>query len=644
MNTRQVKNTLCEQGIRHLGLMFLSIWLCVFASQALAQNATSDRFVLKLHDSVELSSSPSVRRLEAEGDRIREVLDRNGVEATWLRAGSLGSHVLQWAPSVRPTDRQALINRLSSDPDVQYVFEDEIVQPMVAPNDSRFTDQWAIRAASSVASSRFDQAWETTRGSADVVVAVVDTGVVYETSELAGRLLAGYDFISNLETANDGDGRDADASDPGDWVESSDLSSSTFNGCSVEDSSWHGTFISAQIAANTNNGTRVAGADWNTKILPIRVSGKCRAYSSDLFDGMLWSAGVAVPNVPANPNPADVINVSLGADTACNSFHQDVMNRINATGAVIVAAAGNGGGSPFLPANCSGVLAVGALDIDGSRAQYSAIGSGVDFAAPGGFTQGILGVGNSGTKSPGTSQLVVNTGTSFSAPFAAAAAALVKQVNSGLSSAQIRDILRNTTSSFVSPNGSQCAPGDGKRTCDCNTSTCGTGMLNAEAAVAQARTSIPVANGAASINGSTLTLNGSLSKVSAGRTVASYEWRQIAGTTVMTSPSSQPDITLVAPATTSDLVFQLTVTDSVGEKHVTLAAQRSGSGTGETTMPTASSSNSSAPSGDSSSNVSQPAAEGGGGGGGGSMALAGLLALWMLLVMARREPVKPNRQ
>ncbi|MDX1670518.1 MAG: hypothetical protein R3194_13935, partial [Limnobacter sp.] len=133
MKSRQAKHTFLEHSMRHLGLMLLSVWLCVFASQALAQTEVSDRFVLKLHDAVELSSSPSVRRLEIEGDRIREVLNRNGVDATWLRAGSLGSHVLQWAPSVRPQDRQALINRLSSDPDVQYVFEDEIVQPMVSP-------------------------------------------------------------------------------------------------------------------------------------------------------------------------------------------------------------------------------------------------------------------------------------------------------------------------------------------------------------------------------------------------------------------------------------------------------------------------------------------------------------------------------
>lgn len=607
------------------------LWLSVFAGQALAQTGESDRFVLKLVGAVELSSSPTVRRLEIEGERIQEVLDRNGVDAVWLRAGSLGSHVLEWGERVRVTDRQALINRMASDPEVEYVFEDKLVQPMVTPNDTRFNDQWAIRSAGSVASVRFDDAWEVTRGSADVVVAVVDTGVVFNTPELAGRLLAGYDFISNVETGNDGDGRDADASDPGDWVEASDLSSSTFDGCSIEDSSWHGTFIAAQVAANTNNGSRVAGADWNAKILPVRVSGKCRAYSSDLFDGMLWAAGIAVPAVPTNPTPADVINVSLGADTACNGFHQSVMNQINSAGTVIVAAAGNGGAQPFLPANCADVLAVGALDRDGSRAFYSAIGSGVDFAAPGGFSEGLLGIGNSGTKGPGVSQLVVNTGTSFSAPYAAAAAALVKQVNSNLSSAQIRQILIDTTRDFVSPTGIACAPSDGKKTCDCNVNTCGAGMLDASGAVAQARTAIPVANGAASINGSSLVLDGSLSKVSSGRTVASYAWTQISGTSVLEGTSSSSQVNLTTPSGTSDLVFRLTVTDSVGETHTTLAAQRSGSGTAASAP--AGTSSTSTPSGDV---TTTPAPAAGGGGGGGSLGLLGLWALFLLIVFSRQ--------
>ena len=172
---------------KQLGFVLSLAWMSLFFGHAQAQVGDSDRFVLKLVGAVELSSTPTVRRLEIEGERIQEVLDRNRVDAIWLRAGSLGSHVLQWGTTVRSTDRQALINRLASDPDVEYVFEDQVVQPMVAPNDPRFTDQWAIRSAGSVASVRFDDAWEVTRGGANVVVADVDTGVVFNTPELAGR-------------------------------------------------------------------------------------------------------------------------------------------------------------------------------------------------------------------------------------------------------------------------------------------------------------------------------------------------------------------------------------------------------------------------------------------------------------------------
>ncbi|NJM31971.1 MAG: S8 family serine peptidase [Limnobacter sp.] len=326
------------------------------------QSGSSDRFIIKLKDAVVLGSTPTVRRLEKEGDFLYEVLGRNGVDAKWLRAGSLGSHVMQFDTDVRPTDYQALLNRMQSDPEVEFVFVDKPIETMVSPNDASFASQWALRSTVNEAGARFDQAWDLFKGSATTVVAVVDTGIVFNTADLEGRLLSGYDFISDVATANDGDARDSDPSDPGDWVTAGDAATADFTGCSVSNSSWHGTFIAAQIAANTNNSFRVAGADWNTKVLPVRVSGKCRAFSSDLFDGMLWAAGVSVPGVPDNMTVAQVINVSLGANTSCSGFAQSVMNQIESRGVVVAVAAGNGGGDAYMPANCNNVLSVGALD------------------------------------------------------------------------------------------------------------------------------------------------------------------------------------------------------------------------------------------------------------------------------------------
>ena len=615
---------------------------------AQASELTSPRFILKLKNAVELSHAPSVRRLEKENELLNDVLNRNGVDARWLRAGPLGAHIMIWGNSVRESDKQAFLNRLTSDPEVQYAEPDVLMNKMVvAPNDPRLTNQWALVSAESSASARFDEAWQISRGAADVVVAVVDSGVVLNTPELAGRLLAGYDFITNVETANDGDGLDNDPSDPGDWVQASDLASSTFVGCAIEDSSWHGTFIASQIASNTNNGSEVAGADWNAKILPVRVSGKCKAFSSDLFSGLLWSAGLSVPSVPLNPNPADVINVSLGASGSCSASFQDVVNQITATGAVIVASAGNTGGNVLSPANCNHVISVGAVDKNGARAAYSAIGAEVDLVAPGGFANGILSISNTGATSPVASVVESKVGTSFSAPFVAAAAALIRQVNSSLTPSSVRQLLMNSVRGFVSPIGVQCQLGDGQKTCDCNTTTCGAGMLDVGAALAQAKTTAPVVNASASINSDRLVLDGSLTQVTSGRVVASYEWSQISGNSALQGVATNTAIIDVPlPSATGDYAFKLTVTDSVGATNSVIVAQRAGTSSGTVTVPGVTSQSSSSSSGGSQSNPApQTQSSGGGGGGGGSLQLVGLLLLSLLIVAYKTSLRKvSNRQ
>ena len=221
------------------------------------------------------------------------------------------------------------------------------------------------------------------------MVAVIDTGY-RPHADLTGRFVQGYDFIWDPEVANDGDGRDADARDPGDWITSADAASVTFAGCPVENSSWHGTHVAGTIAANTNNGVGVAGVNWQAKILPVRVLGKCGGYTSDIVDGMRWAAGLTVSGVPANANPAKVLNISLGGSGTCSMAEQSAVNDINATGAVIVVAAGNSDAdaAAFTPSSCDGVIVVGATDKSGTRAYYSNYGSIVDISAPGG-AQGL---------------------------------------------------------------------------------------------------------------------------------------------------------------------------------------------------------------------------------------------------------------
>src|SRR5205823_4685517 len=197
---------------------------------------------------------------------------------------------------------------------------------MVVPNDTMYGQQWHYFEARG--GINLPPAWDVTTGSASLTVAVVDSGVVPH-ADLAGRLVPGYDFISDASMSNDGDGRDADARDPGDY------------GCNGAASSWHGTHVAGTIGAASNNGAGVAGINWSSKILPVRVMGKCGGYTSDIVDGMRWAAGIAVIGVPANANPARVINLSLGSDGACSSAFQSAVNDVIARGTVVVAAAGN---------------------------------------------------------------------------------------------------------------------------------------------------------------------------------------------------------------------------------------------------------------------------------------------------------------
>ena len=367
-------------------------------------------------------------------------------------------------------------------------------------------------------------AWDSSIG-ANIVVGVIDTGVRFDHPDLQGQLLPGYDMTSDPVRANDGDGRDADASDPGDWITSDDLQQpGTLHGCApaARDSSWHGTQTSALIGALTNNGVGMAGVAPGVRLLPVRVLGKCGGFDSDIIAGMLWAAGLDVPGVPRNPNPARVLNLSLGGDAPCSSAYIDAVAQINAAGAVVVASAGNSVGHAVgVPANCPGVIAVAGLRHAGTKVGFSDLGPDVAISAPAGNCVNtgpgdaclypILTAANRGTTVPiadtdggssYTDSFHISVGTSFSAPLVAGTAALMLSAQPSLTAAQVRALLQASARPFPTTGGDngdgtpvlQCAaprpigtPQVDQAQCYCTTATCGAGMLDAGAAVLAAK-------------------------------------------------------------------------------------------------------------------------------------------------------------
>jgi serine protease len=328
------------------------------------------------------------------------------------------------------------------------------------------------------------------------VVAVLDTGVTAHPF-LTGRLLPGRDFVSQTDYANDGDGRDADPSDPGDGVTQADRDANpaVFGRCVVEDSVWHGTLVAGVVIASTlHTGGDAAGTRALARVLPVRVAGKCGAEVADIVDGMRWAAGLAVAGSPRNPHPARVVNISFGGNAGCNAAYQETIDELAGIGVVVVAAAGNTHAAPTRPASCRGVVGVAAVNRDGFKASYSNFGPGLAISTVGGDAAdglwttllgdgGLLSTDNAGRSGPTQPVYSAVSGTSMAAPIVAATLALMLDVNPALGAAGLIAGLTASARPHVEssriPPCSDLNPGR----CICSTLTCGAGLLDAEQAL-----------------------------------------------------------------------------------------------------------------------------------------------------------------
>ena len=334
---------------------------------------------------------------------------RFGVTTASVRTIATGAEVLRLERRVTPTELRDFIANLAANPAVEYAEEDRLLQAVLTPNDARYNEQWHY--FETTAGVNAPPAWDIVTGSG-VTVGVIDTGY-RPHADLAANIVGGYDFISDAATANDGDGRDADAQDPGDWSEAGQCDAAA----SARNSSWHGTHVAGTIAALTNDSNGVAGVAFGARVLPLRVLGRCGGFTSDIADAIIWGSGGSVSGVPENANPARVLNLSLGGAGSCATTTQAAIDSARSRGAVVIVAAGNSNqdAANFTPANCSGVITVAAVARDGGKAPYSNFGAVVDVAAPGGSTangaaDGILSTLNTGTTTPDADSLRVLPG------------------------------------------------------------------------------------------------------------------------------------------------------------------------------------------------------------------------------------------
>ncbi|MDM7553737.1 S8 family serine peptidase [Xanthomonas fragariae] len=447
-----------------------------------ASAASSSRLIVRYKDNT-VAATDRASKLSTVQAAVGRVGASSGArasaaaaKATYVRKLGIGSDLIKLSSTLTAAQVNKVVVELRNDPSVADVHIDRMLHPVdidikhlaatdvssqLVPNDPLYAQrQWHLSNPNGGINA--PAAWDLSQG-AGVVVAVLDTGILPDHPDFAGNLLQGYDFITDAEVSRrPTDARVPGALDYGDWQEADNV---CYGGSVAQGSSWHGTHVSGTIAEATNNGLGMAGVAPKATILPVRVLGRCGGYTSDIVDAIVWASGGTVEGVPANINPAEVINMSLAGGEACDSATQLAINDAVSRGTTVVVSAGNGSEdvANYSPASCDNTITVGATRITGGIAYYSNYGSKVDLSGPGGGgsvdgTPGgyIWQAGYTGATTPtsGKYDYMGLGGTSMASPHVAGVVALVQSASIGLGDgpltpAAVDALLKQTSRHFT---------------------------------------------------------------------------------------------------------------------------------------------------------------------------------------------------
>ncbi|QMV86195.1 S8 family serine peptidase [Corynebacterium hindlerae] len=396
----------------------------------LATAVVYSTFISPSHAQAQAGSTQMIVRTSDLDGTVSSLIETTCSEVSTLDLG-LSMSVLDCELKPGMSDAELDLH-LSNDSNVRWHERDEeamVVEKQYATRTFYLGHQQSAAAQTpnlhwNIESFGFPEAWKQSKG-AGVSIAILDSGITAHPA-LNSAAAPGVDVIAKPANSRDGDGRDNDPTDPGNWAEVGQCGNDEFI-----PSTFHGTMVAGAIADSGSNPFGVMGAAPEARIVPVRVAGPCGAAVSDIISGILWSAGYDVEGVVTRDTPVEIINISYALRKECSPGLQEAIDAARQKGVSVITSAGNYGEDAALysPGNCQGVINVGATNLELRQAKTSNGGETVAIYGPGGdYADDVAVATTEGQREPEQFSYRYRGGTSIAAPHVAGALALLKSL------------------------------------------------------------------------------------------------------------------------------------------------------------------------------------------------------------------------